>query len=722
MHAEHQAQVAFYLTGARPGEAVHPVAGLGLRPALLAAYRDLTPLRHDFPLVLVRNSPDGAIAEPLAELIERVLGQAAAPAKEGERLRRHASKLEQEIRGLAARGVAGTLSALLETAASRLGPGADGALGESLARLRAALKVDGEVVDCGAAMPARLLAHAWRAVQRRKAEAFRADVERLILKLGDILRADFANSQRGRTPACLKVSVGATHEDAFDFETMSRLLAGISSRGALTESRRRRIEATLATLGAQRFYGAPGEGAEPLAFHFGECAGALEAFRERLPAMLQLARAIATARLEIEGEYSEPRHDSLFEQLAGSELELRDLALFPDYLVCVNARDLGAAEQRELEEILSRGLPMKVLVQTDDLLEEPLSGAGHPAIGSRCRRLASMAIGLNEVFVLQTSSSNLAGMRDRILQAMSYPGPALLSVFSGASGQAGDLPPYLVAAAAMESRAFPAFSYDPAAGADWASRFRLEDNPQAERDWPVHRLCYEDAEHQRVTEETAFTLVDFVACDRRYAGHFAQAPRPMWNGGLAPVAECIAREAQGPPEKLPALLMVGPDDVLHKVIADDRMIREARRCRDAWHSLQELGGIHNSHAERLLARERQAPQEPPRAGAPGAVPAPARAAALPAAAAEPEKERAPDDPYIETPRCSSCDECIQINDKMFAYDGNKQARIVNPNAGTYRQLVEAAESCQVAVIHPGKPKNPDEPGLDELLKRAEAFL
>jgi hypothetical protein len=59
---------------------------------------------------------------------------------------------------------------------------------------------------------------------------------------------------------------------------------------------------------------------------------------------------------------------------------------------------------------------------------------------------------------------------------------------------------------------------------------------------------------------------------------------------------------------------------------------------------------------------------------------------------------------------------------MFAYDANKQARIVDANAGSYRQLVEAAESCQVAVIHPGKPKNPNEPGLEDLLKRAELFL
>jgi hypothetical protein len=59
---------------------------------------------------------------------------------------------------------------------------------------------------------------------------------------------------------------------------------------------------------------------------------------------------------------------------------------------------------------------------------------------------------------------------------------------------------------------------------------------------------------------------------------------------------------------------------------------------------------------------------------------------------------------------------------MFAYNENKQAYIADPSAGTYRQLVEAAESCQVSVIHPGKPRDPGEPGLEELLLRAEPFL
>jgi ferredoxin len=106
-----------------------------------------------------------------------------------------------------------------------------------------------------------------------------------------------------------------------------------------------------------------------------------------------------------------------------------------------------------------------------------------------------------------------------------------------------------------------------------------------------------------------------------------------------------------------------------------------------------------------------APPAPPTAGT----------AAAPAAEAAPAEEKISEDAYIETPRCTTCEECVQINNKMFAYDGNKQAFIADIGAGTYRQLVEAAEACQVSIIHPGKPRNAGEPGIEELLERASGF-
>jgi hypothetical protein len=443
--------------------------------------------------------------------------------------------------------------------------------------------------------------------------------------------------------------------------------------------------------------------------------------------MIELAKALAMVKLEIDGEYSETRHDAFFAEFGANGLDQDDLALFPNYLICLRAADLGGSECDLILQALVAGLPAKVVVQTDDLLEQSPIGSEFLFSGLRSRQLTSTAIGMGAHYVLQSSSSNLFRLREQILRGLAYPGPALFSVFSGASGTG--IPPYLTAAAAAESRAFPTFTYDPSAGPDWASRFSLAANSQVDLDWPLQHLDYEDAEHQLVSDDIAFTLVDFAACDPRCANHFAKVPRTKWGADLAPVSEFLAHEPKDLSDKVPCLLMVDHDNRLQKVIVNDKLVQEARRCVEAWRSLQELGGIHNSHAARLVEQERKAWAEKSRqateSDAKQAVAVPAEIPATPAAAAaaaEAAPEKPSDDPYIETARCTSCNECTQINDKMFGYDANKQASIINPDAGTYRQLVEAAESCQVSIIHPGKPRNPNEPGLDELMKRAESFL
>ena len=166
--------------------------------------------------------------------------------------------------------------------------------------------------------------------------------------------------------------------------------------------------------------------------------------------------------------------------------------------------------------------------------------------------------------------------------------------------------------------------------------------------------------------------------------------------------------------------------MLQRVIVDARLMQATRRCLLLWRRLQEHGGVHDSHADRLLAREKAAWAAEQQAQAPAGAAAHAGAAASPAAAASTEARgraaaHSRDEAWIDTARCPSCNECQLINDRMFGYDERKQAFIKDLSAGTYRQLVEAAESCQVAIIHPGKPRDPKEPGLEELLARAEPF-
>ena len=79
------------------------------------------------------------------------------------------------------------------------------------------------------------------------------------------------------------------------------------------------------------------------------------------------------------------------------------------------------------------------------------------------------------------------------------------------------------------------------------------------------------------------------------------------------------------------------------------------------------------------------------------------------------------EPYIDTIRCTSCDDCLKINTDVFVYNDEQQAMINNPGSATYKQLVMAAELCPAECIHPGDPLNPKEKGLEKLLKRAEPF-
>src|SRR5208282_1048754 len=224
MQAELQAHIAFHVIGKRPGGEPDAADEIDLRPALLAEYRDLSALRYDFPLVLVRNAEGPASVQSLCGLVDDVLKEIATGV-DGERLRQHALRLERDVRTLVVEGASQSLSDLLDIAEGGLAAQNDPLLADSLKRIRAALKADGDVADCDRAVPFRLVRHVWKTVDDSKARAFRKEINTLVVKLSDILKADFARSEEGLSADRLEASVGATQRATFDFAVMSRMLA-----------------------------------------------------------------------------------------------------------------------------------------------------------------------------------------------------------------------------------------------------------------------------------------------------------------------------------------------------------------------------------------------------------------------------------------------------------------------------------------------------------------
>ncbi|HSQ09433.1 MAG TPA: ferredoxin [Burkholderiaceae bacterium] len=745
MAAKFQDQTVFHMTGKRSGDGLAALQA-GFRPALLAAYRDLTRLRYDYPVVLLERDAGTDYVRSLSSIVGELIADIAPRGIEGERVRKHLLRLEREIRVLLAAGTAGTLTELWPLAAVKAA-GRDDNVREILTRAARSLEVDGEVLNCEGDLAARFLRRAWRNVQSERSQQFRTLVDHLVRKLSDILRAAHVHSQAGQQPAALQSGFGALHSDIFDFSAMSRLVSRNVPQDELPALRRHRIEWALSILRSQPFYPDPkGAGAETVyEFAFSDCATAIEAHRTRLPKLVEVVKAIAVAELEARGGYVEAKHDAFFESYDEHALTADDLAQFPDYLVCIPPDRNAAPENAALLEMLSAGMPVKVLVQLTDLLEDAAIGQGHFAFGVRSARLATTAMGLGGMFVLQSTSSNLYALRERVRCGMGCRGPALFSVFTGSPDSASELSAYLTTAAAMKSRAFPAFTYDANAGSNWATRFSFENNRNPEDDWPVEDFEYADETLQRIQERVHFTYADFVLCDRRHAHHFAVVPRERWTTSMLPAADWLTLTEREAAERVPYVLAVDGSDQLHRVIVDSRLLQSTRRCLLLWHRLQEHGGIHNSHADQALAREKvtweaqkqqeiealkqAAPTAASTATTTAAPAATAESATAPPPAAIASEETAEvaaappsDEPWIETIRCSSCNECQNINDKLFAYNDNKQAYIKDVNAGTYRHMIEAAEACQVAIIHPGKPKNPKEPGLEELLERAKPFL
>ncbi|RAI45908.1 ferredoxin [Rhodoplanes roseus] len=733
MDADVKTQLAFHVLGRSPAGA-KPAGSVGrLRPALLAAFRDLATLRHDFPLVLVRDAEPADAVQTLTSLINAALQKVAPRGTAGERMRRQVLRVEREIRRRASGG--GMLSAAWDEAAAALAVDGEIGFAESAALAKAALAVDGELLDCSAATPLRLVRHVWRLVQEQKLAALADRVEGLILKLADILMADHARSEAGRAPDALAASIGSGFAGLFDFGAMSELLGSVAA-GPVSKRRRQRIEQALAVLEAQPLLTAlrardrAAEDEALAALVVEDCTAALAAWRAQRPSLVALIRAIAIAELEIEGRYSEEEHDPFFAAFSEASLRASDLALGPDLLVCVE--DAGALRRAEVIELLSAGAPVKVLVLTSDLLGDPAAEPGGPTLAGT--RLATMATGLDDAYVLQASAAMLGRCGGRIARGLAYAGPALFSVYTGAAS-ADVLPPYLQAAAATQSRVFPSFTYDPSAGPGLAARWDVADNPRPDTDWSVHPFRCEDAAHKRIEVDLAFSPADLIAGDPRHAGLFALVESAHWNDAMVPVDAWLA--GPQPIGAVPYVAVVDDQNRLYRAVASEPVIAAARRCREAWHRLQELGDIHNSWAERRSQAERIAREDAAReaaelaaeesgeAASASAVPtpvakAPATTPAKPAPVPEP--PAAPSgEAYIETPRCTSCNACLQVNARLFVYDGNKQALIGDLSAGTFRQLVEAAESCPVGIIHPGEPRNPSESDLDDLRRRSKVF-
>ncbi len=498
------------------------------------------------------------------------------------------------------------------------------------------------------------------------------------------------------------------------------------------------------------------------------CMKAIEIYDEAAGRLSQVFASLRAAELEIADNYSEKFHDSWFENFDVDAFSDEEKQMIPTVVAFESAERVITDGMQSFSVTLGSGRPIQVLINVDP------NASANQLLGRQRLELASLGIGHRHAIVNQISAGRVESLMSGFSSALGSHKASLHLINTGFTDPQ-PLHPWIMASAALESRAHPFIKYDPSGDVTFSG------NPCPETDWAVNPATYTNEQDELVECEQPFTFADYCLLKPELHDHYRVVPDGCDSDELVQIDEYLNGSEDSQGHKVPFVWAVDPGGLMSKLVVSRSLILATRDRLNFWHSLQSLAGINNIFVEAAVEKSREEERQLAAAEretltkeheetleqvrsestsevmgrltnvllgldlssdatiAPAAAPelnqAPPATEAVEAETVEtPEAEvEAPepvveddddisfDEPWIDSIFCTTCDDCLALNKQMFVYNDNRQAIISDPKLGTYQQLVEAAELCPARCIHPGKPLNGDESGLDDLIARAEPY-
>ena len=449
------------------------------------------------------------------------------------------------------------------------------------------------------------------------------------------------------------------------------------------------------------------------------------------------------AELELAGKYNPAEHDEFFTYFNWHQFSDEEWELCPPVVAVGGDGAMYDIGFQNLSRLMASGKPIKVLVvdtqvysntggqactsgfigQISDMAQygKAIQGKQEPR-----KEIGLIAMAHRTTYVMQSTMAHPGHMIEGFIRGLKARRPALFNLYSNCQPEhgIGDDMSSAQAKLAVESRAYPLFRYDPDAGKTPEECFDLEGNPAPDEDWPTYTIKYQEGGVEKQME-LPLTFADFAMTETRFRKHFRAAPPDTWNENMVPLAEFLDMDEDEREGQFPYVWMVDKEGQLRGCWWPNRSWSPARtdatsgRCsgrsldeEDAAPDASVLEQVRQEVVSKMVSELMQIatesvgglidvePSEIVPAQTPPATPVAAQVAATGDYLA----------PWIDTVNCTACDECIQINAKIFEYDADKKAVIKDAEAGPYKDLVKAAERCTARVIHPGLPRDRSQKG------------
>jgi ferredoxin len=383
--------------------------------------------------------------------------------------------------------------------------------------------------------------------------------------------------------------------------------------------------------------------------------------------------------------------------------------------------------------------------------------------------LASLAIFRRSSYVFQGSIHTPSTLSESYKKGLAFPGAAFWNILMLPREKGNNHLEHVLLHTATESRYFPYIEYE-ADGISFAdSQLNLQNNPASEDDFVT---CEQRVKYPSGVEPiiSGVTIADFLAMDAGLRQTLEIIPPQYQSTNFIPLTDYLSLPKESLKDKIPFIWLVEEHKKLRRAVIPGYWILKCRNHLEYWHFLQSISGINNSRLqdrleeaksewesaknEEITALHEQFEQEKASdleksltrilfrllnqdtsiemALAAISSTAPQPRVAPPEEQAsegeEPAKEAATErvaaiheEVWVESEDCTSCKDCVDALPAVFKYNENKQAYVHNPKAGTFAEIVKAAEKCPARCIHPGLPHNKEEASLEKWIKRAEKF-
>jgi pyruvate-ferredoxin/flavodoxin oxidoreductase len=476
---------------------------------------------------------------------------------------------------------------------------------------------------------------------------------------------------------------------------------------------------------------------------------AMGIFEGHMAKMAEGFKAIKRAEMELDGSYNPSEHDDWLTYYNWEQFTDEEWHLCPPVVALGGDGAMYDIGFQNLSRMMASGKPIKVIVvdtqvysntggqactsgfvgQVSDMAQYGKVWKGKP---EPRKEIGLIAMAHRNTYVLQGSLANTSQMIEGFIDGLMAKRPALFNLYTTCQPEHGvgdDLGVHQ-AKLALESRAYPVFKYNPDQGARADEAFDLSGNPAIDQIWPTYQLKYLENGREK-TMKLPMTFAEFAITEARFRKHFRQAPRDTWNDNMIPLTDFMELDETDREGKFPFIWAVDRKQRLNRVLVAKKIVESCEERRDFWIMLRGLAGIESEPQDEVDVESKV------RAEVVGKITQglwkilgeeegiPLNMVSEPTSEQEDTNENKPTGdymaPWLETEDCTSCDECIKLNPRIFEYNQNKKAFIKDPKGGPYEDLVKAAEKCTARVIHPGLPADRSAKDVDKWIKRGEKY-